>query len=105
FAADFDGFLIDVAELTELLLGMDATNVRVKPFFDDKHPAVVAFLEMAVSGAQKLRKPVGMVNLPPGALAHYAGLKVVHQASYLTFRPEVLPSAREELLQGQARAR
>ena len=103
FAADFDGFVIDVAELTQLMLGMDAGNVQVRTYYDDKHPAVIAYLEMALSAARKLKKPAGLVNIPPGALNHYAGQKATHKASYVAFRPEVYPTAREELILGQAK--
>jgi phosphoenolpyruvate synthase/pyruvate phosphate dikinase len=105
FAADFDGFVIDVAELTQLMLGMDAGNVTVKAYYDDKHPAVLAYLEMALGAAKKLKKPAGLVNIPPGAVAHYAQQKVTHSAQYVAFRPEVYATAREELLQGQAKAK
>ncbi len=104
-AADFDGFVIDVGELTQVMLGMDRSNSRVKDFFDDKHPAVVAFLEMALKSAKKRNKPAGLVNIPPGAVGYYAGLDVVNQANYLAFRPDVLPVAREELLQAKGKGK
>jgi len=105
FAPDFDGFVIDVADLTQLMLGMDAGNVQVKAFYDDKHPAVVAFLEMALGAAKKLKKPAGLVNIPPAAVGYYAGQKMTHKASYVAFRPEIYSSAREELLQAQSKAK
>ena len=105
FAADFDGFAIDVAELTQLMLGMDAGNVIVKEFYDEKHPAVLAFIEMGLAAAKKLKKPAGLVNIPPRAISQYAGEKAVHSAKYVAFRPDVYPFAREELLHGQAKAK
>jgi pyruvate,water dikinase len=103
FGADFDGFIIDVGELSQLMLGQDAGNPLVKAYYDDKHPAIMAMIEVGLQGARKLKKPCGLVNIPPGAVQHYAGIKAVHQASYLAFKPEVLPVAREELLQAQAK--
>jgi pyruvate, water dikinase len=105
FAADFDGFVIDVAELTQLMQGIDAGNVQVRGFYDDKHPAVVAMIDMALEAAKKLKKPAGLANIPPGATAFYATQKVTHAAKYVAFRPEVYPTAREEMLQGQAKAK
>ncbi len=99
FGGDFDGFLIDVAELTQTMLGMDAGNPLVKSYYDDKHPAVVSMIEMGLDAAKKMKLPCGLVNIPPGAMQHYAGLKAVQQASYLAIKPEVLPTAREELIQ------
>lgn len=104
FAADFDGFVIDVSELTQLMLGMDAGIVPVRAFYDDKHPAVIAYLEMAIAAAKKLKKPIGLANIPPGAVNFYAGQKMTHKAGYVAFRPEVYATAREELLQGQGKA-
>jgi pyruvate,water dikinase len=99
FGSDFDGFVIDVGELAQLMLGMDAGNPLVKLYFDEKHPAVVSMIEMGLEAAKKLKKPCGLVNIPPGAIQYYAGLKPIQQASYLAIKPELFPTAREELIQ------
>jgi hypothetical protein len=83
---------------------MDAGNPLVKAYFDDKHPAVVSMIEMGLDAAKKMKKPCGLVNIPPGAMQHYAGLKAVQQASYLAIKPEILATAREELIQAMGSA-
>jgi pyruvate,water dikinase len=105
FAGEFDGFMIDVGDLAQLMQGMDAANVRVKPFYDEKHPAVAALVEMALDAAKKLKKPCGLVNIAPGNVSHFAAVKAVHKAAYVAFRPDVLPAAREEFMQAQGKAK
>ena len=103
FADGFDGFLFDVGEVAQLALGMDRANVRVKQYFNEKHPAVLHLLTVGLDKARKLKKPVGLVNISPGNLPHFAADPKVRKADYLVARPDVFPGAREAFLEAEGK--
>jgi pyruvate,water dikinase len=98
FAADFDGFVLSVGDLAQLALGIDASNVLMKGYYDEKHPAVLSLLDTALDLAKRLGKPAGLANISPANVEAFAKLDVTRKASYLVLRPDVFPQARELLL-------
>ncbi|MBI4082309.1 MAG: phosphoenolpyruvate synthase [Candidatus Lambdaproteobacteria bacterium] len=103
FAEGFDGFVFDVGGLAQLAQGMDGSNLRVRDFYSETHPAVLTLLELGLKEAKKLKKPAGLANIAPGTLAFYAGQGLTKRADYVVARPEVLPKWREALLEAEGR--
>ena len=98
FGDDFDGFVFDVGELSQLAQGMDSRNVRVRSFYQEDHPAVAALLQMGIDRAKTMGKPVGVVNIAPAKLRAFAAFPAVRNADYVIIRPDIFGDAREVFL-------
>ncbi|WP_374263779.1 phosphoenolpyruvate synthase [Zoogloea sp.] len=65
FLQHFDGFSIGSNDLTQLTLGLDRDSGLVAHSFDERDPAVKQLLSMAIQGANKLGKYVGICGQGP----------------------------------------
>jgi pyruvate,water dikinase len=66
FAPLFDGFLIGSNDLTQLTLGHDKNSkVVTADIFDVRNPAVLKLIEMAIIGAKRNHKHVGICGQLP----------------------------------------
>ncbi|MEZ5520181.1 MAG: phosphoenolpyruvate synthase [Dokdonella sp.] len=61
----FDGFSIGSNDLTQLTLGLDRDSSIVAQLFDERDPAVKKLLSMAIQGAKKKGKYVGICGQGP----------------------------------------
>ena len=102
--AEFDGFLFSVGDLAQLTLGIDASNVLMRDFYDEKHPAVLSLLETGLDLAKRLGKPAGLANIAPANVAAFAKLPVMKKADFVVLRPDVFPQAREFFLEAEGKS-
>ncbi|MBK1693011.1 phosphoenolpyruvate synthase [Ectothiorhodospira mobilis] len=65
FLEHFDGFSIGSNDLTQLTLGLDRDSGLVASTFDERDPAVKALLSLAIQGARKAGKYVGICGQGP----------------------------------------
>ena len=65
FAALFDGFSIGSNDLTQLTLGVDRDSDIVAFDFDERDPGMLSMLRLAVSGAKRNRRHVGICGEAP----------------------------------------
>lgn len=65
FLQYFDGFSIGSNDLTQLTLGLDRDSGLVAHSFDERDPAVKQLLSLAIQGANKLGKYVGICGQGP----------------------------------------
>lgn len=65
FARLFDGFSIGSNDLTQLTLGVDRDSPLVAPSFDEHDPAVLEMLRLAVEGARRNRRHIGICGQAP----------------------------------------
>ena len=65
FLKHFDGYSIGSNDLTQLTLGLDRDSGLVAHSFDERDPAVKILLSMAIKGANKLGKYVGICGQGP----------------------------------------
>ena len=65
FAALFDGFSIGSNDLTQLTLGVDRDSDIVAFDFDERDPGMLAMLRMAVVGAKRNHRHVGICGEAP----------------------------------------
>jgi len=65
FAKYFDGFSIGSNDLTQLVLGVDRDSGILASAFDERNPAVVRALEMAVAGARSAGRKIGICGQAP----------------------------------------
>jgi pyruvate,water dikinase len=80
FAAIFDGFSIGSNDLTQLTLGVDRDSEIVAFDFDECDPGMLEMLRLAVTGAKRNKRHVGICGEAPAnypEIARYlAGLGI-----------------------------
>jgi pyruvate,water dikinase len=65
FSKHFDGFSIGSNDLTQLVLGVDRDSGILGTLFDERNPAVLRALELAVAGARRNRRKIGICGQAP----------------------------------------
>jgi pyruvate,water dikinase len=65
FLAYFDGFSIGSNDMTQLTLGLDRDSALVANSFDERNPAVLKMLDMAITACRKAGKYVGICGQGP----------------------------------------
>jgi len=65
FSHHFDGFSIGSNDLTQLTLGVDRDSGILHHIFDERDEAVKVMVKMALDGAKKVKKPIGICGQAP----------------------------------------
>ncbi len=65
FLAHFDGFSIGSNDMTQLTLGLDRDSALVAESFDERNPAVLKMLSMAITACKKTGKYIGICGQGP----------------------------------------
>ena len=65
FAKIFDGFSIGSNDLTQMTLGVDRDSALLGNLFDERDPASLKMIRMAILGAKKEGKHVGICGQAP----------------------------------------
>jgi len=65
FAQHFDGFSIGSNDLTQLVLGVDRDSEILGPVFDERNPAVLRALTLAIEGAHRAGRKIGICGQAP----------------------------------------
>ena len=65
FLEYFDGFSIGSNDMTQLTLGLDRDSALVAASFDERDPAVLAMLELAINACKAQNKYVGICGQGP----------------------------------------
>src|SRR4029453_16384647 len=65
FAELFDGFSIGSNDLTQLVLGVDRDSEILAGSFDERDPAVLRALELAIEGAHRAGRKIGICGQAP----------------------------------------
>ncbi len=73
FATVFDGFSIGSNDLTQLTLGVDRDSEIVAFDFDERDPGMLAMLRLAVTGAKRNHRHVGICGEAPANYPEIAG--------------------------------
>lgn len=104
FAALFDGFSIGSNDLTQLTLGVDRDSEIVAFDFDEQDPGMLEMLRLAVVGAKRNGRKVGICGEAPAnhpALARFlAGLGI----DSISVNPSSVLRTAEIVLQAEAAA-
>ncbi|MGC2413729.1 MAG: phosphoenolpyruvate synthase, partial [Stellaceae bacterium] len=72
FAALFDGFSIGSNDLTQLTLGVDRDSDIVAFDFDERDPGMLAMLRLAIAGAKRNHRHVGICGEAPASYPEIA---------------------------------
>jgi pyruvate,water dikinase len=90
FAQRFDGFSIGSNDLTQLTLGVDRDSALVAFDFDERDPAVLAFLKQAVEGARRNGRHSGICGQAPSDYPEVAAFLVECGIDSVSVTPDVL---------------
>ena len=110
FAKHFDGFSIGSNDLTQLVLGVDRDSGILAAAFDERDPAVVRALEMAVAGARRAGRKIGICGQAPSdhpAIAELlvrAGIDSLSLSSDVAVATRIRVAALERTLAEERRA-
>lgn len=92
FAKYFDGFSIGSNDLTQTTLSIDRDSALLSSLFDERDPAVKIMLEMAIKGAHKKKKPIGICGQAPSDHPDIARFLIKQKIDSLSLNPDsVLP--------------
>lgn len=104
FAQHFDGFSIGTNDLTQLVLGVDRDSHKVAFEYDERNAAVKKMVKMAIEGAKRHNKPIGICGQAPSDYPDFAAFLVKEGVSSMSLNPdsilETIPTileAEEEL--------
>lgn len=102
FAALFDGFSIGSNDLTQLVLGVDRDSETVAFDFDERDPGVLEMLRMAVEGAHRNHRHVGICGEAPATFPEIADFLVGLGIDSISVNPASLPRTLETVGRSEA---
>ncbi|HKQ12699.1 MAG TPA: phosphoenolpyruvate synthase [Steroidobacteraceae bacterium] len=87
FAALFDGFSIGSNDLTQLTLGVDRDSEIVAFDFDERDPGMLEMLRLAVAGAKRNKRHVGICGEAPANYPEVARFLVQQGIDSISVNP------------------
>ena len=92
FSELFDGFSIGSNDLTQLTLGVDRDSNLLGSLFDERDLAVEKFIKMAIAGAKKANRPIGICGQAPSDFPEFAEFLIENKIDSISLNPDsVLP--------------
>ncbi len=90
FAEHFDGFSIGSNDLTQLTLGVDRDSDLVAFEFDERDPGILAMLKMAIDGAKRNGRHIGICGQAPSDYPEIAEFLVRAGIDSISLNPDTL---------------
>lgn len=90
FAELFDGLSIGSNDLTQLTLGVDRDSGMLTSIFDERDPAVKKMLALAIEGAKKAGKPIGICGQAPSDFPELADFLLDLGITSLSLNPDAV---------------
>jgi pyruvate,water dikinase len=87
FAQLFDGFSIGSNDLTQLTLGVDRDSEIVAFDFDERDPGMLEMLRLAVTGARRNKRHIGICGEAPANYPEVAGFLVRQGIESISVNP------------------
>ena len=97
FLEYFDCFSIGSNDLTQLTLGTDRDSGILAHGFDERDPAVIKLIEMAIASAKKKGKYVGICGQGPSDHPDFAAWLVKEGITSLSLNPDTVISTWKQL--------
>ena len=88
FAKIFDGFSIGSNDLTQTTLAVDRDSELVSDLFDERNSAVKIMLEMAIKGAKRNKKKIGICGQGPSDFPELAQFLVDTGIDSISLNPD-----------------
>ena len=101
FAKLFDGFSIGSNDLTQLVLGVDRDSELVSFDFDERDPGVMEMLRLAVTGARRNGRHVGICGEAPANYPEVAAFLTRLGIDSISVNPESVARTREVVFQAE----
>lgn len=84
----FDGFSIGSNDLTQLTLGVDRDSALVAHIFDERQPAVLDMLKMAIAACKRRGKYIGICGQAPSDYPEIADFLVEQGIESISLNPD-----------------
>ena len=97
FAQHFDGFSIGSNDLTQLVLGVDRDSELVAFEFDERDPGVMEMLRLAVTGAKRNGRDIGICGQAPSDYPEIADFLVDLGIDSIALNPDSIVKTRMHL--------
>ena len=98
FSQYFDGFSIGSNDLTQLTLGVDRDSAILAEDFDERDPGVKDIIRMAVEGAQRNHKHIGICGQAPSDYPEMAEFLVKIGIDSMSLNPDTVLKTTQRLL-------
>jgi pyruvate,water dikinase len=102
FATRFDGFSIGSNDLTQLTLGVDRDSGQLAPLFDERDPAVMKMVALAIQGAHAARIKIGICGQAPSDHPEFAAFLVECGIDSISLNPDSFLRTAEYVAQSEA---
>lgn len=102
FSQFFDGFSIGSNDLTQLTLGVDRDSDIVAMDFDERDPGVMEMLRLAVTGARRNGRHVGICGEAPATYPEIAAALVRWGIDSISVNPSSLIAAIQVVAEAEA---
>lgn len=90
FGQLFDGFSIGSNDLTQLTLGVDRDSPLLAPLFDERDPAVKQMMQLAIEGAHKAGRVIGICGQAPSDYPEIAEFLINLGIDSLSLNPDTV---------------
>lgn len=97
FLEYFDGFSIGSNDMTQLTLGLDRDSSLVASSFDERNPAVLAMLDMAITACKDAGKYVGICGQGPSDHPDLAKWLLARGITSISLNPDTVVSTWQDL--------
>ncbi len=88
FSEFFDGFSIGTNDLTQLVLGIDRDSHKIAFAYDERDLSVKKMVKMAVEGAKRNNKPIGICGQAPSDYPEFAEFLVELGIDSMSLTPD-----------------
>ncbi len=102
FAARFDGFSIGSNDLTQLTLGVDRDSGELAGLFDERDPAVMRMVGLAIGGGHRGGIPVGICGQAPSDHPEFVTFLVEHGIDSISLNPDSFLRTAEQVARIEA---
>lgn len=88
FAKIFDGFSIGSNDLTQLTLGLDRDSALIAHLFDERSAGVKKIVSMAIDGAKRAGRKIGLCGQAPSDYPEFAQFLVEEGIDSISLNPD-----------------
>lgn len=90
FAEVFDGFSIGSNDLTQMVLGVDRDSEVVSHLFDERDPAVLEMVRLAIVSARDTGKPIGICGQAPSDYPEFCRFLIEKGINSISVTPDAV---------------
>jgi len=105
FAKIFDGFSIGSNDLTQMTLGLDRDSELIADLYDERNEAVERMLSLAVKGARKAKRKIGICGEAPSTFPEIARFLVREGIDSISLSPDAVLKTRLVIADEEKRMR